>query len=285
MNNEKNVIESSNEIVFNPEMPFAHYKEGHERFLNYKASVSLGTVITVVSFIVGFLSVMYYPTPMAIFFFSGIVYTLLAMIGCHARRPKACLFSMPLALVAGVSAIIGGSAFSIFGLIAYLGAAIAMFKAANDITALAAMKELPGYPIFDATMDDISFAAMDEMGADELFSDEPIVYEEVRGERFIAPMEPSENMDEILTEGTAIIGEEKKLTAYEREIAKEVSDVPEDLRDEVAQSLGHLAPNLAEYEKAAAEEREENSDRAYEKMMKVQHGKNSSNISDVDLFG
>ena len=285
MINENKPIESNEEIVFNPEMPLAHYDKGHERFLNYRASVSLGTTITVISFIVGFLSVMYEPTPMAIFFFSGLIFTLLAMIGCHARRPKACLFSMPLALVAGVSAIISGSAFSIFGLIAYLGAAFAMYKAANDITALVSMKELPGYPIFDASLDDISFAAMDEIGADELFSDEPIVYDEVHGERFIAPLEPSENMDEIFTEGTAISLEKNQFTAYETEMAKEISDVPEDLRDEVAMSLGHIAPNLAEYEKAAAEEREENSDRAYEKMMKVQQGKNNNNISDVDLLG
>ena len=285
MINENKPIESNEEIVFNPEMPLAHYDKGHERFLNYRASVSLGTTITVISFIVGFLSVMYEPTPMAIFFFSGLIFTLLAMIGCHARRPKACLFSMPLALVAGVSAIISGSAFSIFGLIAYLGAAFAMYKAANDITALVSMKELPGYPIFDASLDDIPFAAMDEIGADELFSDEPIVYDEVHGERFIAPLEPSENMDEIFTEGTAISLEKNQFTAYETEMAKEISDVPEDLRDEVAMSLGHIAPNLAEYEKAAAEEREENSDRAYEKMMKVQQGKNNNNISDVDLLG
>ena len=243
--------------------------------------VSGGTI----AFILGFLSVMYSPAPMAFFFLTALPFTLLALIGCHARRPKMCLFSLPLAIIAGISAIIGGSAFSIFGLATYLGAAFFVFKAANDIAALVAMKELPGYPVFDAALDQASFAAMDEMGADELFSDEPTVYEEVRGKRFIGPMEPSEDMDEILTEGTAVTLEKNQFTAYETEMAKEISDVPEELRDEVAMSLGHIAPNLAEYEKTAAEEREENSDRAYEKMMKVQQGMNNNNISDVDLLG
>ena len=101
----------------------------------------------------------------------------------------------------------------------------------------------------------------------------------------IAPMEPSEDMEEILTESTPVALEKNQFTAYEIEMTKEISDVPEDLRDEVALSLGHLAPNLAEYEKAAAEQREENSDYAYEKMVMLQKGKNSNDISDVDLFG
>lgn len=273
------------EIIFNPEMPLAHYEKGHKRFLNYRFSVSFGTAIIIAAFILGFLSVMYSPAAMAIFFATGIPFSLLSLIGCYARRPKFCLFSVPLALVAGVTAITGGEAISIFALLAYVVSALTVFRAAHDISALVEIKELPGYPMFDASLDDASFAAMDEMGADEILADEPVVYEEVRGKRFIAPMEPSEDMDEIFTEGMAVTEEEKQLTAYERETVKEVSDVPEDLRDEVAQSLGHLAPNLAEYEEAAANEREENSDRAYEKMMKVQQGKNSSNISDVDLFG
>ncbi len=276
---------NNEEIIFNPEMPLAHYEKGHKRFLDYRAAVSFGTVIAIAAFIVGFLSVMYEAAAMAIFFATGLPFTLLALIGCHARRPKACLFSIPLALIAGVTAISGGESISVFGLIAYFIAAFAVYRAANAISALVEMKELPGYPIFDASLDQITFAAMDEMGADELFSDEPVVYEEVHGQRFIAPMEPSEDMEEILTEGTAIGFEKNQFTAYETEMAKEIANVPEDLRDEVAMSLGHIAPNLADYEKAAAEEREENSDRAYEKMMMLQKGKNNSNISDVDLLG
>lgn len=276
---------NNEEIVFNPEMPLAHYDKGRERFLNYRAAVSFGTAISIIAFILGILSVVHSPAPMAFFFFSGLIFTLMSLVGCHARRPKMCLFSLPLALVAGISAIIGGSEFSIFGLIAYLTAAYAVFRAANAIAALAEMKELPGYPIFDASLAKITFAAMEEMGADELFSDERTVYEEVHGKRFIAPMEPSEDMEEILTESTPVALEKNQFTAYETEMAKEISDVPEDLRDEVALSLGHLAPNLAEYEKAAAEQREENSDYAYEKMVMLQKGKNSNDISDVDLFG
>ncbi len=276
---------NNEELVFNPEMPLAHYEKGHGIYLNYKNAVSFGTAMSIIAFIVGFTCILLAPAAMAVFFLMAVPFTLLAIIGCQARRPKMCIFSVPLALVAGIASVVAGSAVSILGLIAYVIAAFAVFRAAHAISNLTALKDLPGFPMFDASLDNISFAAMDEMGADELFSDEPVVYEEVHGKRFIAPMDPSEVMDEILTEGTAITEEEKKLTAYEREIVKEVSDVPEDLRDEVAQSLGHLAPNLAEYEEAAANEREENSDRAYEKMIKIQQGKNNNNISDVDLLG
>ncbi|MBQ8786542.1 MAG: hypothetical protein IJZ61_02790 [Oscillospiraceae bacterium] len=278
---------NNEEIVFNPQMPFAHYETGHQRFLNFKSSVSICTAIAIIAFIPGLLSVIYSPAAMAFFFLTALPFTLLALIGCHARRPKMCLFSMPLALIAGISAVVADSLFSFFGLIAYLGAAFFVFKAANDISSLVAMKELPGYPVFDTALDQISFAAKDEIGADELFSDEPVVYEEVHGKRFIEPMEPSENMEEILTEstGTSVTLEKNQFTAYETEMAKEISDVPEDLRDEVAISLGHIAPNLADYEKTVAEQREENSDHAYEKMVMLQEGKNNNNISDVDLFG
>lgn len=276
---------NNEEIVYNPEMPLAHYEIGHKRFLDYRAAVSFGTAISFIALILGVLSVIRSPGPMAVLFGSGLIFTLMSLIGCYARRPKICLFSLPLALVAGISSIVGGTEFSIFGLIAYLVAAFAMFRAATAISALAEMKELPGYPVFDSSLDQAPLATMIEMGADDLFSDEPVVYEEVRGERFIAPMEPSEDMDEILTEGTAVTLEKNQFTAYETEMAKEISDVPEELRDEVAMSLGHIAPNLAEYEKTTAEEREENSDRAYEKMMKVQQGMNNNNISDVDLLG
>jgi len=273
------------EIIFNPEMPLAHYEKGHKRFLDFKSSVSFTTAITIFALILGFICVFFNPAAMAFFTGAGLIFTLLALIGCHARRPKVCIFAIPFAIIAGASIFFGDPKFAVFGLIAYIAAAFATFRAANAIAVLVEMKELPGYPIFDASLDNISFATMTEMGADELFSDEPIVYEEVSGERFIAPMEPSENMDEILTEGTAISLEKNQFTAYETEMAKEISDVPEDLRDEVAMSLGHIAPNLAEYEKAAAEEHEENSDRDYEKMVMLQKGKNNADISDVDLFG
>lgn len=272
------------EIIFNPEMPLAHYEKGHKLYLNYKRSVEFATGITFAALPIGFRCIMYAPTAMAIFFATALPFTLLAMTGCHARRPKACLFSAPLALIAAFSAISGGETISILGLIAYVAAAFAVFMAARSISEFIQLKDLPGYPVFDASLDDASFATMNEIGADEMYADTPIVYEEVRGKRFIAPLESSEDMEEILTVGMAVTEEEKALTAYEREMVKEFSDVPEDLRDEVAMSLGHLTPNLAEYEKTKAEERTENSDRAYEKMLKVQQGKNNNDISDVDLF-
>lgn len=272
------------EIIFNPETPHAHYEKCHEIYEQYKKITTFGTIIPIPSLIIGFLCVLPSPIAMAVFFLMAVPFLLFCIIGCQARREKMCLFSTPLALIAAFTTLVAGSAISVFGMILYIVSAIVAFRAAHAVADFMALKDLPGFPLFDASLDDITFAAMDNLGSGE-FIDESVLYEEVRGERFIAPMDPSEDMDEIITTGMAITEEEKQLTAYERETVKEVSDVPEDLRDEVAQSLGHLAPNLAEYEEAAANERDENSDRAYEKMMKVQEGKNNSNISDVDLFG
>ena len=272
------------EIVFNPELPLAHYEECHEKYLNYRSAVSFGTVMSLAALVIGFICVMLAPAAMAVFFFTAVLFTLLAVIGCQARRPKMCVFSVPLGLIAGIAAVVTGSKMSVIGLVAYIAAAFAVFRAAHAISDFTVLQDLPGFPIFDASLEDIPFSAMDELGTEE-FIDESVIHEEVRGERFIAPLEPSEDMEEILTEGTAIALEKNQFTAYETEMAKEISDVPEDLRDEVAMSLGHLAPNLAEYEKAAAEEREENSDRAYEKMVMLQQGRNKGDISDVDLLG
>lgn len=272
------------ETIFNPEMPYAHYEKCRGIYEQYKKITTFGTIMPIPSLIIGFLCVIPSPLAMAVFFLMAVPFLLFCIIGCQARREKMCLFSTPLALIAAVTTLVAGSPISILGLIMYIVSAVGAFKAAHAIAHFMALKNLPGFPLFDASLDDITFAAMDRLGSEE-FIDESVLYEEVRGERFIAPMEPSEDMEEIVTTGMAITEEEKQLTAYERETVKEVSDVPEDLRDEVAQSLGHLAPNLAEYEEAKAKEHEENSDRAYEKMMKVQQGKNNSNISDVDLFG
>ncbi len=272
------------EIIFNPELPYAHYEKGHEIFINYKNSITFATVMSIVAFIIGFICVKLSPAAMAVFFGTAVPFTLLAIIGCCSRIPKMCLFSVPLGLVAGISAVASGSYFSVLGLIAYVIAAFMTFRSANAISDIMALKSLPGFPIFDASLDDISFVIMDEIGTEE-FIDESVIHEEIRGKRFIAPMEPSDDMGEIITAGMAVAEEENLLNAYEREVANEINDVPDDLRDEVAMSLGHLAPNLAEYEKAAVEERTENSDRAYEKMVMLQQGRNKKDISDVDLLG
>ncbi len=272
------------EIIFNPETPLAHYEKCRNIYLDYRSSVSFATVMAVAAFIVGFICVMSSSAAMAIFFFTATPFTLMSIIGCQARRPKMCIFAIPLGLVAGISAVVTGSSMSVVGLIGYAIAAFAVFRAAQAIADFSELQNLPGFPLFDAAYDDATFAIMDALGSEE-FIDESIIHEEVRGERFIAPSAPSDEMDEIFTVGTVVSEDRQQLTAYELETAREVSDVPEDLRDEVAMSLGHLAPNLAEYEKAAAEERAENSDRAYEKMIMLQQGKGTQELSDVDLFG
>ena len=146
------------------------------------------------------------------------------------------------------------------------------------------LKELPGFPFFDPGMDDLSFAAMERYEADEFIEGE---LNTEKGERVAILPEgpPSEDMDEIITEGIALSDDGKTiLSAFEREAAKAVEDVPDDLKDEVVMHLGHLDPNLSEHDNIIDNEEEKKSESRYDQMINAQV-KNRRDISDVDLFG
>ena len=270
-------------IVYNPETPIAHYEKSRAIYDKVKKAFIFGTIMPIAALACGVACVVYKPLGMALLALFGAPFTLLSILGCQTRRAKMCLISVPLSVILSLVMLSSESAIAPVGVIAYILAAVAEYRAMGAALKFHELKELPGFPFFDVSMENISFAAMDKHGAAE-FIDESVLHEEIEVKKYVPPEPPSDEMDEIITEGTALTEDTPKLTEYERETAEAVSNVPEELRDEVLASLGHLAPNLAEYEEAAEEEREQNADRPYERMIKAQV-KNESKLSDVELFG
>ena len=270
-------------IVFNPDMPIAHYEKSRAIYDKVKKNLLFGTAAPIPALFCGIACVVYNPLGMALLALLGIPFTLLAIVGCQTRRIRMCFISVLIAAILAVTLLLLGSDLAPLGTAAYLIAAAAEYKASDAAAKFHDLKELPGFPFFDISMENISFAAMDIHGADE-FIDESVLHEEIEVKKYVPPEPPSDEMDEIITEGAALTEDTPKLTKYERETAEEVSNVPDELKDEVIASLGHLAPNLADYEEAAEKECEQYADRPYERMINAQV-KNESNLSDVELFG
>lgn len=275
---------SNEPVLFNPEMPLAHYEKCKRMYAAVKKSLTFGTVMPIAAFACTIPCVALNPHLMAALALFSVPFSLLSIIGCVTRRAKLCLFAAPLAFILAFVAIISKTLFAPIGAVAYILAAISQINAIPHIHNFYMLKELPGFPFFDPAMDDISFAAMDIHGADE-FIDESSIHEELEVKKLVPTEPPSDEMSEIITEGLIIHNEdEPQLSEFEQEAAEAVKDIPEDLRDDVIASLGHLAPNLAEYEENAEEKRQEHADRPYERMINAQV-KNKSNLSDVELFG
>lgn len=241
-------------ILYDPDKPVAHYGRAWKLYKSVKTALGVGIASPVVSLLCGASCILYDPRLMAYFSLFAVPFTLLSLIGCKTRRAVMCLISIPLALGAAVVSIVSGTFTAPLGLAAYLISAFAQFRAILAINNFIKLKELPGFPFFDPSMDNISFAAMDRRGTDEFIevpetSDEKTVY------RFDPEdLQPSEEMEEIVT-GVCL----KKDTDGAAAASESVSEV-----------------------KAA--EPEEASESTYEKMMKLNTEKRGE-ISDVELFG
>ncbi len=265
---------SREDIVFNPETPFAHYEKCRGMYANVKSWFLAGTIFSLISLLLGIVCTVENAAGIAVHAFMGFIFSLLTILGCQTRRAKLCFVAIPFGLGAAVAVFVSGSSIAVTGGIVYLAATFIAYRTIGAVATFCKLRELPGFPIFDESLEDAPFALMSEMGADE-FIDESQIHEELEVQKYVPPVPESEEMDELLTEG--VIPHEKAVGAYESETAEELRDVPEDLRDEVAVSLGHLAPELSSELMA-------DDDYVYEKMMKYKVNK-SDEISDVDLFG
>lgn len=275
---------NSSPIIYDESKPRAHYeaaaalKEKTFRVLN------VGKVIPIFSFLVGLPCVAYNPFSMALFALFGLIFSILAVIGCQTRHSRLCLISIPLGFIAAMVLLTSGSDFSIVGAAVNIIAAAVQIRAIPALADFAMLKELPGFPFFDAGMENITFAALDRRDADEFIDESELYTESAERARYLPTEPPSEEMQEIFTDG--VLGDDGKmpvLNAFERDTAEAVKDAPEEVRDEVILHLGHLAPNFADYEAEAAEEDGKPKSR-YEQMINAQT--NSQNeLSDVELFG
>lgn len=275
-------------ILYDKDKPLAHYEEARELKRKVDSILNSGKNISIAAFVVGLICVFTgvsssAPLLMALFSFFGLLFSLLGYMGCHVRHMMLSFFSIPLGIAAAIVLALTGSALSPLGAVLYLGAAVMQAGAADAISKFHMLKELPGFPFFDPGMDDLSFAALDRHEADEFIEGE-IPDERPERIKYLPAEPPSDEMDEIVTEGIALSDDGKTiLSAFEKETAEAVEDVPDDIKDEVIMHLGHLDPNLSEHDNKLDGEEEEPKSR-YEQMKNAQV-KNRSDISDVDLLG
>lgn len=251
-------------VLYDPEKPLAHYEQSGKRYKSVKKRLTAGIIAPIPAFLLGGACIIYDPWLMAVFALFSVPFTLLSIIGCVTRREKLCLGAVPIGAVLAFLSAISGSAFAPLGAAAYLLAAIAEFMAVSASSEFYELKELPGFPFFDPSMDDISFAAKDHFGADE-FIDESVLYTEKTVYRFDpSTLEPSDEMEEIVT-GVSLLKEGDTPPPDE-----EISESPQETA-EAEPVTKELAPEIK-------------SEGAYEQMMKVKE-EIRNDISDVDLFG
>lgn len=225
-------------IFFDENRPLAHYAAAGKLRKSSEKAILFGKISPIVILPVGVACSIFEPFSMALFTLFGVLFTVLAYLGCGIKRIGFTMASIPFAIAAAVVLFRAGSAFSSAGGILYFLAAAGQFRAMFAISNINMLKELPGFPFFDPAMDDISFAAMEHHGADEYIEGE---LAEERTERAkLVPIEPpSEDMGEIIAEDIDApislkeIPEEQgdEPTAYEKMIniqvpeREEVSDI------------------------------------------------------------
>lgn len=253
-------------VLYNPDEPLAHYEQSGKRYKRVKKRLTAGIIAPIPAFFLGGACIIFNPWLMAVFAFFSIPFTLLSIIGCVTRREKLCLGAVPIGAVLAVLSVISGSAFAPLGAAAYLLASLAEFMSVSAASEFYELKELPGFPFFDPSMDDITFAAKDHFGADE-FINESELYTEKKTYRFDpSELEPSDEMDEIIT-GVSLL-KEGDVPSPAEEISENQSEKAEEGTDPAAKEL---APEIR-------------SEGTYEQMMKVKEDSRNE-ISDVDLFG
>ncbi len=184
-------------ILFDPDKPIAHYEKARELKKKTDKALNYGKIVPVAAFIIGSICVIYDPGLMAMMALFGLIFCVIAFIGCMARLPKMCLLSIPLGIAAAAAAALSSSDMAPAGMFSFLLASGLQVFAINAADKFQRLRELPGFPFFDASMDGISFAAMDRFGSDQ-FIDDSSLHEE-KGERTkLAPIgEPSDDMEEL----------------------------------------------------------------------------------------
>lgn len=245
-------------ILFDPDKPLAHYGQAGKYYKSVRCSFAFGTAMPLISLLPGAACILHNPWLMALFALFAIPFTLLSIIGCRTRRALLCMISIPLALAAAVTSIMSHTAFAPLAFAAYLLSAFAEIRAIPAVNAFLMLKELPGFPFFDPSMDNLTFAALDRHGADE-FIESSLETEKTVMRFKPEELDPSDKMDELVT-GVSL---------------KKGGDVSEEAEEYPEPPLpGEKPPATAPSE----------TESAYEKMMKVK-AERSSEISDIDLFG
>ena len=219
-------------ILFDLDRPLAHYERAHKLKQETDAKLKLGKIFSVAAFAIGVVCVVGNPAIMAAMALFGLIFCVLSLLGCWLRIPIMCLISIPLGLVAAVSAALSGSEFAPFGAAAFLAASGMQVIVLAAIENFRTLRELPGFPFFDPSMDNLSFVAKERFGAEE-FIDESRLYEE-KTAKYVPLLEPSQIMDELTTEEEISSAEknnqeapdgEKQTKVWEQESHRQYPDI------------------------------------------------------------
>lgn len=281
-------MKNNSPILYNEDKPLAHYEEAGALKKKVDSVLKNGKNISVAAFIAGVICVFtgvssFTPLLMALFSLFGMLFSVLGFMGCHIKQYLMSFFSIPFGLAAALVLAMTGSVIAPLGAVLYIGASIMQGGALSAIVNFHMLRQLPGFPFFDPGMDDITFAARERHEADVYIEGE-LSDEHPERIRYVPLEPPSDEMDEIVTEGIALADDGRTLlTLFEKEAAEAVEDVPEDIKDEVVMHLGHLDPNLPEHDNIIDDEDEKSKSR-YDQMINAQI-KDRRDISDVDLFG
>lgn len=231
-------VKNKQPLFYDENRPLAHYAAAGKLKKSADRAILFGKISPIVILPLGVACAIFEPFLMALFTLFGVLFTVLANLGCGIKHIGFTMAGIPLAIAAAVVLCLSGSDFSIIGGVLYFLAAAGQFRALYAISNINMLKELPGFPFFDPAMDDISFAAMEHHGADEYIEGE-LATESAERIKLVPTEPPSEEMGEIVTgeiEAPADIAEvpkerENEPTAYEKMIniqvpeREEVSDI------------------------------------------------------------
>lgn len=217
-------------ILFNPEQPLAHYERAQKLKKKIDRTLSKSRIVPIAAFLIGAVCAALNPAMMAANAFFGLFFSIFSYCGCWLKRSSLCLISIPLGLAASVASALSGSEYALIGTATFLVAALLQILAISCIYDYAVLKELPGFPFFDVTMDEITFAAKDRFGSDE-FIDEQELHKE-KPELKIPLRKPSNEMKDLSTpEVPELTAKEirkmegDKVWTYEHHRESDLSDV------------------------------------------------------------
>ncbi len=205
-------------ILFDPDQPLKHYEKAGKLKKEADHILSIGKTVSVLALAAGTACVIYNPEAMAMMALFGSVFFLLSFIGCWVKRPVMNLMSVPLGLAAAFAAAMSGSALAPLGAAAFLLASLWQIMNMNASANFCKLKDLPGFPFFDAAMDNISFAAMDRFGSDQFIDESTIRINESERIKLVPTEEPSDKMSEL-----EAVSDEEKNILREPQLSEEAS--------------------------------------------------------------
>lgn len=218
-------------ILFNPERPLDHYERAHKLKKKIDNTLYVSRIIAIVAFLTGAVCAALNPAMMAANALFGLLFAIFAYCGCWLKRSSLCLVSLPLGIAAAFAAVISGSEYASVGAGAFAVGVILQALSISRIYDYVILKELPGFPFFDVTMDEITFAAKDRFGSDE-FIDESRLHEEKVRPNTVVLRKPSNEMKDLSTPDVPELTpkeirkmEGDKVWTYEHHRENDMSDV------------------------------------------------------------